>query len=219
MQYKSIKLLLVEDNAAEARLLQEYLKAVKSKQFSLVHVKRLRAAIDRLESESFDIILLDLTLPDSEGLETLEAMNAIAPSLPIVVLTHTEDDELAVSLVRRGAQDYLVKRHLNRELLVRAVSYAIERKQAAEALRQANDELEIRVAERTAQLAKTNSELQAANKAKSEFLTNMSHELPYPTQQHFRLCSSVATGRQLDTRTQRMPRHDLPVRKSPTDHD
>ncbi|MBC6481322.1 MAG: response regulator [Hormoscilla sp. GM7CHS1pb] len=102
MQDKSIELLLVEDNAAEARLLQEYLRAVTSKQFSLVHVEDLAAACDRLSSESFDLILLDLTLPDSKGLETLEAMIGKAPSLPIVVLTNTDDEELAVELVRRG---------------------------------------------------------------------------------------------------------------------
>ncbi len=145
MQDKSIELLLVEDNAAEARLLQEYLRAVTSKQFSLVHVKDLAAACDSLSSKSFDLILLDLTLPDSKGLETLEAMMGKAPSLPIVVLTNTDDDRLAVELVRRGAQDYLVKRQVNKELLVRSVCYAIERKQAAEALRKANGELEIRV--------------------------------------------------------------------------
>lgn len=159
MKENPVKILLIEDNLAEARLLQEYLRAAKSKQFTVVHVKRLQAGLDLLATEVFDIILLDLTLPDSTGLASLSPLSKQAPSLPIVVLTNRDDDELATQAVRGGAQDYLVKRQVNTELLVRSLHYAIERKQASEELRKAKEELEIRVAERTAELAATNEQL------------------------------------------------------------
>lgn len=141
---------------AEARLLQEFLKGALLRQFQLVHVKRLQEALDRLHASCFDVILLDLTLPDSQGLASLDPLIRIAPNLPIVVLTNTNDDELAVEAVRHGAQDYLVKRHVTQEVLVRSLRYAIERKQISEALREANEALEIRVQERTAELARAN---------------------------------------------------------------
>ena len=161
-----VNILLVEDNLAEARLLQEVLKGTLFRRFNLAHVKRLGEAISLLEGSGieelqtahFDVVLLDLTLPDSQGLASLDLLIQHAPSLPIVVLTNTNDEELAVEAVRHGAQDYLVKRHVNQDNLVRSLRYAIERKQAAEALREANEILEIRVQERTAEL-KTANEL------------------------------------------------------------
>ncbi|NEP53855.1 MAG: response regulator, partial [Moorea sp. SIO3C2] len=139
----SVKILLIEDNLAEARLLQEFLKEAQFRQFSLVHVKRLRDALQEIAearaiSIPYDVILLDLTLPDSHGLASLGPLIKQAPSLPIVVLTNTNDDELAIEAVRQGAQDYLVKRQVKAKMLVRSLRYAIERKQAAVALRQEN---------------------------------------------------------------------------------
>lgn len=151
-----MNILLIEDNLAEARLLKEVLKGAIISRFNLAHVKRLGDAIASLKTESFDVVLLDLTLPDSEGLASLDSLIQNAPSLPVVVLTNTNDDELAIESVRHGAQDYLVKRHINQEVLVRSLRYAIERKQAAEALREANEILELRVQERTAALEMAN---------------------------------------------------------------
>lgn len=151
-----MNILLIEDNLAEARLLQEFLKGAILSRFNLAHAKRLGEAIAFLETETFDVVLLDLTLPDSQGLASLDSLIKHAPSLPIVVLTNTNDDELAIESVRHGAQDYLVKRHINQEILVRSLRYAIERKQTAEALREANEILEKRVQERTSALEMAN---------------------------------------------------------------
>jgi signal transduction histidine kinase len=169
-----VHVLLVEDNPAEARFLQEILKGVP--RFQLSHVKRLAAAIEQLQSnqQAIQIVLLDLTLPDSSGLASLDILMQHAPSLPIVVLTNTNDEELAVEAVRRGAQDYLLKRQVTLEVLVRSLRYAIERKQAAVALREANETLESRVQERTAELAVANDllrqEIIERQKVEAQFL-------------------------------------------------
>ncbi len=159
MSENSVAILLVEDNPAQARLLQEHLKSVRHTAFEWTSVSRLEGAIAALKASRFDVMLLDLTLPDSQGLESLDRIVAVAPELPVVVLTNADDDSLALDAVRLGAQDYLVKRHVNSQLLVKSLRYAIERKQASEALRRAKNDLEARVRERTLELARANEQL------------------------------------------------------------
>ncbi|MBD2509201.1 hybrid sensor histidine kinase/response regulator [Nostoc muscorum FACHB-395] len=172
----SVKILLIEDNLAYARLLQEFLAQAQSQDFTLVHVKRLGEAFQELSQCNYDVILLDLTLPDSQGLSSLPSLISQAPSIPIVVLTNTNDEELAIEAVRQGAQDYLVKRQVNVDVLVRSLRYAIERKQVLESLRTVNETLQNRVEERTAELVKANE----LNQFKSEFVSMLSHDIRNP---------------------------------------
>lgn len=179
----AITVLLIEDNLAEARLLQEILyiqhsvgREGKRKSFHLIHVKRLGAALQRLRQQNFDVILLDLTLPDSQGLASVQTLNRTCPNLPVVVLTNTNDDELALEAVRQGAQDYLMKRHVNAETLGRSLCYAIERKQVSEALWALNQALEIRVQERTAELMQA----QELNQRQAELVSMFSHDFRSP---------------------------------------
>ncbi len=127
------KVLLVEDNPGDARLLNEALLEVQPAPFALVHVDRFIAAIESLKRETFSAVLLDLSLPDAKGLDTVVRMQREADAVPIVVLTGLDDDSTALEAVRAGAQDYLIKGEIDGKLLVRSLSYAIERKRLQEA--------------------------------------------------------------------------------------
>jgi two-component system, cell cycle sensor histidine kinase and response regulator CckA len=131
-----LNVLLVEDNPVDARLITALLRAP-SVALRCGHVTRLAEALDRLKtSEPPDVILLDLNLEDSCGYETFACMRQAAPHAAILVLSGSDDEELAIRTVREGAQDYLVKGSFDGKLLLRAILYALERKRSEEALRQ-----------------------------------------------------------------------------------
>jgi serine phosphatase RsbU (regulator of sigma subunit) len=146
---ETLCVLLIEDNPGDARLLRELLVEAGSTRFRLEHVLRLSAGLERLAAGGVDLVLLDLSLPDSRGLSTFHKTHACAPQVPLIVLSGLNDEELAIKTVQEGAQDYLVKGHADGLLLVRAMRYAIERKRAevelaryAAALQKKNEEME-----------------------------------------------------------------------------
>ena len=122
-----IQVLLVEDNAGDAFLLRDTLRRVAPGQFQITTAARLDDGLRRIGAGRFDVVLLDLSLPDSHGIDTSRRLRARAPELPVVVLSGLDDRTLAVRAVQEGAQDYLVKGRVSGELLVRSLRYAIER--------------------------------------------------------------------------------------------
>lgn len=133
---QTVDILLVEDDRVQARRLLALLTDMRDPEVRVAHCSDLDGALGfLLARRPLDLILTDLHLPDSFGLETFHALHSAAPSVPVVVLTGCDDLNVALTAIREGAQDYLVKSELSRELLVRAVRYAIERKQVAESLR------------------------------------------------------------------------------------
>ena len=123
-------ILLVEDNAGDARLVREMLSASTSQDFDVIHVARLDDACVTLRTNVMECALLDLSLPDADGLEGVDRLREQAPQLPIIVLTGNDDLSLAISALQHGAQDYLSKGKVDTAMLARAIRYAIERKQA-----------------------------------------------------------------------------------------
>lgn len=157
----AIRVLLVEDNPADALLLKHTLAETGNVRFGLVHAESMTEAVRLLSSSTFDAMLLDLSLPDSRGLKTVEQAAIAASGLPIVVLTGLDDEAMGIEAVRKGAQDFLVKGQFNSALLVRAIHYAVERKSAEKQLKALNESLEQRVAERTAVATRRASQLRA----------------------------------------------------------
>ena len=130
-----IRVLLIEDSAADARLIREVLALESPRGFDIEHVASLGDGLARLARRDVDVVLLDLTLPDSTGLETFSATAAAAGPVPILVFTGIDDEELARQAVSAGAQDYLPKGGVDGHSLARALRHAIERKRTAERLR------------------------------------------------------------------------------------
>ncbi|MEH2309266.1 hybrid sensor histidine kinase/response regulator [Nostoc sp.] len=143
MAGKNIKVLLVEDNPGDVFLLQEFLKEVTTVVVDLKPVERLSEAINYLAKEIFDVILLDLSLPDSQGLETFVIAHHQTKATPIIVLTGINDETLAIRAMQQGAQDYLVKGQVTGDLLVRSMRYAIERQRADDALRHSEERFRV----------------------------------------------------------------------------
>jgi signal transduction histidine kinase len=161
-----IRILLVEDNPGDARLIRELLREAGSFAADLEHVDRLSSAQERLVAGGVDLVLLDLSLPDAHGMNTVRGALSAAPDVPIVVLTGLDDESVAVQAVQSGAQDYLVKGQVDPVLLIRAIRYAIERKQV--------DRERERLLEREQQ---ARSRAESAVQARDRVLRVVSHDL------------------------------------------
>ena len=136
MASETLTALLVEDNPSDVALLTELLQDGDAKSWQITNFKRLSQALAELQSKEFDVILLDLSLPDSQGVDTVVQVYNVVPHIPIVVLTGLPDKNLALQAVAKGAQDYLVKGQISPELLVKTIEYAIERSQIVSKLQQ-----------------------------------------------------------------------------------
>jgi signal transduction histidine kinase len=185
MEKLTIHILLVEDSRSDAHLLRRLILYADQEQWQMLHVERLSEAINASRENSaftfdnsqivsikqrrFDLVLLDLSLPDSIGLDTLKEYRAAVPDIPVVVLTGLDDENLALQALAEGAQDYLVKDQMTIQRLVRAIRYAIERSEILNQLRESE--------ERTRQALAKEQEL---NELKSNFVAMVSHEFRTP---------------------------------------
>ncbi|MGC9356667.1 MAG: GAF domain-containing protein [Anaerolineae bacterium] len=138
-----LHVLLIEDKIAEARLIGKMLSEKQEAVFDLIHRQRLSEGLERLDEGGVQLLLLDLSLPDSRGFETFRQAHEHSPDVPIIVLTGFADEEMALRAVREGAQDYLFKEEVEGSLLRRSVRYALERKRAELALQRRTSELEV----------------------------------------------------------------------------
>ena len=130
-----LRVLLVEDNPADAQLVADLLEEGRGADYEVIHAERLAEALERANSEAFDAVLLDLGLPDSRGLETVRSFQEGVGTLPVVVLTGQEESGVGTQAIQLGIQDFLPKGDLDPDLLGRVLSYAVERHRAATELR------------------------------------------------------------------------------------
>src|ERR1700719_4492305 len=159
MRTRALKVLLVEDNAADARLLREMFTTERPGSIELTHSMRMSEALVHLAKGGVDIVLLDMGLPDGHGLDTVRRAQAAAPGVPLIVLTGLDDEAAADQAMKEGAQDYLIKGQIENRALPRALRHAIERHRM-----QTETDLI-----RTDQM-----------KFQDEFLSHVSHELRSP---------------------------------------
>ncbi|MEO8494042.1 MAG: ATP-binding protein [Planctomycetota bacterium] len=167
----SFRVLLVEDSLLDATVVTRFLEGVRSPRFVVHRAARLSGAIALLSQHRFDVVLLDLKMPDCNGLEGLERLSTDAPDLPIIVLTGVTDEGVALEALRRGAEDYLVKgESASGSLLIRSIRYSVERKRAELEIRSLNTKLEERVARRTDQLRASEERYRSVVEGQTELI-------------------------------------------------
>jgi len=157
-----IRVLLIEDDLIFAEMIRDMLENSQMPSFQMEHQDSIAGALEYLNKGEPQVVLLDLWLPDSKGLDTFQRIHTWAPQVPVIVMSGMDEESMAVQAVRRGAQDYLVKKNVDRDLLSRAILYARERHHLQTALEKARDEMEQRVTERTADISNINRKLEAA---------------------------------------------------------
>ena len=195
MNIQDIHLLLIEDNPGDARLVREVLR--ETPEIDIHTVDRISLGVEYLTSHQTDVVLLDLGLPDSQGLDSLRAVYDAAPNGPIVVLTGHDDEEIGRTAIRQGAQDYLVKPILSGRILSRILHFAVERKRAEEEERK-----------HSAQLIEKNEELRAMTQqlwqaaklaTMGELAASIAHELNNPLATVSMRAESLLTKTQQDS--------------------
>ena len=174
--------LIIEDSLADFKLAALLLKESSVPSFGIRHAVRLEEALKILGTESFDIILLDLDLPDSSGLDGLKKITGRPGSPPVVVLTGLEDEEMGLEALKHQASDFLVKGRLTLNGLIRSLLYALERKRAEEILKRDKEAFERLVEERTRELVKAQMELEKTKRLSDigVLATTVAHELRNP---------------------------------------
>jgi PAS domain S-box-containing protein len=177
MNTEVINVLLIENNPVQALIFQQMLKRAKTGAFNFSYVPNLKAAVNFLAVETCDIILTDLFLADSQGLNTLSQLETVKPELPILILTALNDEKLALEAVKKGAQDYLIKDKITQDSLIRCLKYAIERHRFTAIIEEKNYLLK----QANQKLQDQNQELILVNQKLADLTNNLAKEVKEKT--------------------------------------